>query len=199
MGSINILIFSSNSLLKLALTTRLSVIFFDSKIFCLNKIPDILFRRPKMKGAANLVLVDVCDDLKNEITKLVAMKKNFPDAKFVVMTNKCSSCLLELELKALCDLVLAKSSSSKEIFSSIYELVAGKGLHNLEPSLLKLTRRQMEIIRLVNLGMSNSEVSEILMICENTVKVHLNRLFKKFKVSSRIQLLAICRVSGCMD
>jgi hypothetical protein len=146
MVSINILIFSRNSLLKLALTTRLSVIFFDSKIFCLNKISDIIFRRPKMKGVANLVLVDVCDDLKKEITKLVVLKQKFPDAKFVVMTNKCSSCLLKLELKALCDLVLAKSSSSKEIFSSIYELVAGRGLHNSEPSLLKLTWRQLEII-----------------------------------------------------
>lgn len=199
MASINVLIFSNDSLMKLALANRLSVIFFDSKIFCYKNISDILFRRNKIKGDVGLILLDIGDDFKKEIPNFVRVKKLFPDAKFVVMTNKRSSCLLNLELKALSDLVLVKSSSSQEIFSSIYELVVGRSFHKLEPSLLKLTRRQLEIIRLINFGLSNAEVSNMLNICENTVKVHANRLFKKFKVFSRTQLLAVCRVSGYVD
>jgi DNA-binding NarL/FixJ family response regulator len=51
----------------------------------------------------------------------------------------------------------------------------------------KLTTRQSEILHLVSQGLSNKRIAESLYISENTVKKHLNSIFKILKVKNRIQ------------
>lgn len=51
-----------------------------------------------------------------------------------------------------------------------------------------LTQREAEILQHICSGQSNREIGEQLCISEQTVKTHCNRLFKKFNVSSRLQL-----------
>lgn len=58
-------------------------------------------------------------------------------------------------------------------------------MHNL----LTLSRRQVEIIQCLELGMSNKEIANNLNINEHTVKVHMWRLFKKLGVKSRAKVL----------
>ncbi len=53
----------------------------------------------------------------------------------------------------------------------------------------KLSRRQIQIIECLDLGLSNKEISNKLDINEHTVKVHMWRLFKKLEVKSRMQAL----------
>jgi DNA-binding NarL/FixJ family response regulator len=63
-------------------------------------------------------------------------------------------------------------------------------------SLPKLSRRQKELLPLLNLGLSNREVAGHLNLSEDTVKVHLWRFFKKMNVSNRTQLLYFARLHG---
>lgn len=51
----------------------------------------------------------------------------------------------------------------------------------------ELTRREEEIMKLLTLGASNSQIAEQLFVSENTVKTHLHNVFKKIKVRSRLQ------------
>ncbi len=51
-----------------------------------------------------------------------------------------------------------------------------------------LSERETEIIRLVINGSSNKEISDKLFISVGTVKTHLNNIFKKVKVDSRMAL-----------
>jgi DNA-binding NarL/FixJ family response regulator len=51
-----------------------------------------------------------------------------------------------------------------------------------------LTDREIEVIRLVNLGRSNKEIAYELQLVGGTVKVHLNNIFRKLKVSNRSEL-----------
>ena len=60
----------------------------------------------------------------------------------------------------------------------------------------KLSRRQKELLPLLNLGLVNREVADRLNLTEHTVKVHLWRFFKKMKVSNRTQLLYLSRLHG---
>jgi len=55
-------------------------------------------------------------------------------------------------------------------------------------SSIHLTKKEEEILDLVCNGLSNREISKKLFISEQTVKSHFNHLFKKFGVSSRLQL-----------
>ena len=53
----------------------------------------------------------------------------------------------------------------------------------------KFTERETAIIRLVREGYRNKEIADFLNISEQTVKSHLNRVFRKLDVSSRTELL----------
>ena len=63
----------------------------------------------------------------------------------------------------------------------------------------KLSKRQKELIPLINMGKSNREIADILNLSEHTVKVHMWRFFKKLKVNNRTRLLYIARMNGWLD
>jgi DNA-binding NarL/FixJ family response regulator len=49
----------------------------------------------------------------------------------------------------------------------------------------ELTKRQIEILRLVADGLSNAQVGQQLWVSEPTVKLHLSRIYEKLQVSNR--------------
>jgi len=53
-----------------------------------------------------------------------------------------------------------------------------------------LTKREKEIIQMMVAGRSNKEIGNSLNVTEGTVKVHLNHVFAKLGVSSRVAALA---------
>lgn len=50
-----------------------------------------------------------------------------------------------------------------------------------------LTPREVEILGLLTLGATNETLADKLFISQNTVRTHLNHIFKKIKVSSRLE------------
>ncbi len=52
-----------------------------------------------------------------------------------------------------------------------------------------LTRREVEILGLLTLGATNKVISEKLFISPHTVRTHLNHIFRKLKVSSRLEAM----------
>jgi len=50
-----------------------------------------------------------------------------------------------------------------------------------------LTSREVEILGLLTLGASNEVISDKLFISPNTVRTHLNHIFRKIKVTSRLE------------
>jgi two-component system NarL family response regulator len=58
----------------------------------------------------------------------------------------------------------------------------------LEPASDALSAREVEIVRLVALGLRNAEIAQRLSITEGTVKTHLNNVFQKLKIRDRVEL-----------
>ena len=56
-----------------------------------------------------------------------------------------------------------------------------------------LSERELEVLRLVNAGLSNSEIADKLIVTVGTVKKHLNNIFGKLGASSRTQAIAAAR------
>lgn len=54
-----------------------------------------------------------------------------------------------------------------------------------------LTSREKQIISCVCQGFNNKKIASELSVSEQTVKAHLNRIFRKFNISSRSQLVAL--------
>lgn len=57
--------------------------------------------------------------------------------------------------------------------------------------LARLTPREVEVLRLVSQGMSNSEIAEKLFISPRTASVHVSRILTKLGVNSRAKATAI--------
>ncbi len=51
-----------------------------------------------------------------------------------------------------------------------------------------LTRTEIEIVKMISQGYSNKEIIKKLKITEQSVKSHLNKIYKKTGVSDRLQL-----------
>jgi DNA-binding NarL/FixJ family response regulator len=61
-----------------------------------------------------------------------------------------------------------------------------------------LTRRQLEVLRLVSEGMSNAEVAQALWVTEQTVKFHLSNIYRKLKVSNRTEASRWAQLHGLL-
>ncbi|MBB1486154.1 response regulator transcription factor [Oceanospirillum sediminis] len=51
----------------------------------------------------------------------------------------------------------------------------------------KLTRREIEILKLVKTGASNTRIADELCLSQHTIKTHMHNLFRKLNVSNRVQ------------
>lgn len=73
-------------------------------------------------------------------------------------------------------------------FAALYPdyLVPGGGV-----SVEDLTRRELEVLRLMGLGKPSGEIREILNVTDNTLKTHTRKLFKKLGVNSRAEAVAV--------
>jgi DNA-binding NarL/FixJ family response regulator len=52
---------------------------------------------------------------------------------------------------------------------------------------IRLTQRQMEVLHLISLGHPNKIIADYLEIKEQTVKIHINQIFKELRVFNRTQ------------
>ena len=55
----------------------------------------------------------------------------------------------------------------------------------LDPS--PLTERELEVLHLLSQGLSNRQIAAALTLSENTIRVHIARIFPKLGVSSRTE------------
>jgi LuxR family maltose regulon positive regulatory protein len=67
----------------------------------------------------------------------------------------------------------------------------------VQPVLIEpLSHRELEVLRMLDLGCSNKSIGERLFISENTVKVHLRNVNAKLAVGSRTQAVSAARRLG---
>jgi DNA-binding NarL/FixJ family response regulator len=61
-----------------------------------------------------------------------------------------------------------------------------------------LTRRELEILRLVAEGHSNSQLARLLWVTEQTVKFHLSNIYRKLGVANRTEASRWAQVNGLL-
>lgn len=59
-----------------------------------------------------------------------------------------------------------------------------------------LTEREVEVLRLIGGGCSNSEISRALWVTESTVKTHVTRIFRKLGLRDRAQAVVLAYETG---
>jgi DNA-binding NarL/FixJ family response regulator len=62
-----------------------------------------------------------------------------------------------------------------------------------------LTRREIEILRLVAEGHSNAQLARMLWVTEQTVKFHLSNIYRKLEVANRTEASRWAQLNGLLD
>jgi DNA-binding NarL/FixJ family response regulator len=103
-------------------------------------------------------------------------------------------------IEAGADIYIEKSSSANEISSAIQSLFAAENGDEEVVAVgeTKLSKRQKQLIVMLDRGLSNRDIAAELDISEHTVKVHLWRLFRRLDVKSRTQTLHFARMNGLL-
>ena len=89
-------------------------------------------------------------------------------------------------------LFISKNNTSHGIFEKLKKLFDFESpltaTHFIdEQSVFRLTQRQMEVLQLISLGHPNKIIADYLEIKEQTVKIHINQIFKELRVFNRTQ------------
>lgn len=86
---------------------------------------------------------------------------------------------------------LSKNNTSQFIFQKLNQLIQGntppvEPQEQIAPS-FRLTPRQREVLGLIAMGHPNKTIASFLEISEQTVKIHINQIFKELRVFNRTQ------------
>ena len=63
----------------------------------------------------------------------------------------------------------------------------------------ELTRRELEILRLVAEGHSNTQLAKMLWVTEQTIKFHLSNVYRKLKVANRTEASRWAQLNGLLE
>ena len=114
-----------------------------------------------------------------------------------LMTRIASQLAIALSQAKLYQIVEAQSTSITkltELCSQLNEVVGStkeltERTESREKVRVKLSTRELEVLKKVAQGLSNKEIAEVLHITEGTTEVHVSRLRKKLAVNSRAALV----------
>ena len=152
----------------------------------------------RQNGAPELICLDLKLPDTHGVSGVRELKLTYPEVPIVVITGVSSGDYEELSLEAGADAFIEKSAGATEI-ANVLRLFLGTELATDAPvSVQKLSKRQKQLLVLLDKGQSNRDISETLQISEHTVKVHLWRLFRRLNVKSRSQASHLARTQGLL-
>jgi DNA-binding NarL/FixJ family response regulator len=146
----------------------------------------------------------ICLDLKLPdtlgLSGVHAVKAKFPDVPLVVVTGSEASECEAACIEAGANLFLEKASPPNAIIEGLRTFLPSPKEEAVAEGAVaaptKLSKRQKQLILMLDQGLSNKDIADKLTISEHTVKVHFWRLFRRLGVNSRTQALHFARTNG---
>ncbi|NML43920.1 response regulator transcription factor [Ramlibacter sp. G-1-2-2] len=150
-------------------------------------------------GAPDLITLDLKLPDTTGASGVHELKKRFPETPLAVLSASPAADAEEQCIEAGADIYIEKSSGGLEIGNALRALLSADGqFEELAPTDNKLSKRQKQLIVMLDRGLSNREIADELGISEHTVKVHLWRLFRRLGVKSRTQTIHFARMHGLL-
>ncbi|WP_291917810.1 response regulator transcription factor [Limnohabitans sp.] len=193
-------VIDDHPLMRDALTMLLHRVKPGLKIIPIHKL-NVVESTVEKNGAPELFCLDLQLPDTLGMSGVQVLKAKFPDVPLAVVTSSSASEYEARCLEAGADAFIEKSNSPAQIIAALRSLLVTEEQAAIEDAATpagptKLSKRQKQLILMLDQGLSNRDIAEKLDISEHTVKVHFWRLFRRLGVNSRTQALHFARTNG---
>lgn len=150
----------------------------------------------------DVIMMDLVMDVMDGIEATKKILAAWPEAKILIVTSFIDDEKVYPAIEAGAKSYILKTSTAAEIADAIRGTNQGesvlepqvttKMMHRLtqrqEPNLYEeLTKREIEVLKLIAQGKSNQEIADELYITLKTVKTHVSNILSKLQVEDRTQ------------
>jgi DNA-binding NarL/FixJ family response regulator len=140
-------------------------------------------------------------------------QQSHPELKSVVVADNTDTGAIDAAFAAGATVYCVKTAEQEDLASAIRQafersiyIATNGGVDSsprsraaeAEPAAHDLTRRELEILRLVAEGHSNSQLARMLWVTEQTVKFHLSNIYRKLNVSNRTEASRWAQLNGLL-
>jgi DNA-binding NarL/FixJ family response regulator len=153
-----------------------------------------------------IILMDLKMPVMNGVQAIRIIKERFPEVYILVLTTYDFDEWVFEAIRAGANGYLLKDTPREQMFEAIYGTVEGKGYidPSITPRLLNqisgttptetnveqtrlLSERELEVLRLLAQGLTNTEIARRLFLSEGTIKNYVSTIFSKINVPDRTQ------------
>lgn len=159
----------------------------------------------------DVVLLDIDMPVMNGPEALELMRAAHPGARVVMLTMHYEKALIELCVKRGAAGYLLKNTTREELLMALHKVASGQTYFSGDVTMAllnqpvadqrtqaaatagldELTDREMEILKLIAEGLSNTQIGDKLFISPRTVDTHRTNLMRKLNVSNIAGLIRI--------
>lgn len=152
----------------------------------------------------DVVLTDMNMPLLDGAGVIEAVKRLNPDLKVIVLSMYDDEAIFNKCQKLGANAYILKNADSDELIYTIKEVHEGSHIMNFQKVLsqnlddgytdyykqkFKLSKRELQLVRMIKRGMTNREVAEELHLSIHTVEAHRKKIHAKLGVSSIAELV----------
>ena len=155
----------------------------------------------------DITLMDLQMPLMNGSEVILAIRKDFPDARIIVLTTHRGDAQAARAIRAGAYGYLLKTMIRRELVETIR--IVHSGRKKVPPEIAvelaehhtddDLTVREIDVLRQVASGKANKIIADDLNITEETVKAHMRNILSKLNANDRAHAVAIGLKRGIIE
>jgi DNA-binding NarL/FixJ family response regulator len=160
------------------------------------------------------LLITALEQASGELSGLVLIERSraaVPAMRLIVLSIHADRETIDAAFAAGASAYVVKTASPEDLASAVRQTFSHSvylpgrppaASPPVRPSVAHepaLTRRELEILRLVAEGHSNAQLARMLWVTEQTVKFHLSNIYRKLEVANRTEASRWAQVHGLLD
>jgi DNA-binding NarL/FixJ family response regulator len=155
----------------------------------------------------DVTLMDLQMPEVNGLDAITAIRRDFPEARIIVLTTYPGDALVLRALKAGAQAYLLKTTLNTELRQAIRAVYAGRKFLSAEASYElaehatddALTAAEIRVLRLIAAGSANKEIAVQLSLSEETVKGQVSKILAKLGAKDRTHAVVIGLKRGIFE
>lgn len=166
--------------------------------------------RMALEWPVDLAIIDLQMPGMSELDGFFTLRRRYPTLPIVILSGVSDTRLLRTLIDAGARGYIPKFASSELLLEGLRQVLEGNTFvpdHLYLPPAASsvqeaddgtLTSRQLQILPLLEDGMSNKQIADALSVAEGTVKQHMKLLFRRLNARNRTQAVQEARRQGLL-